>query len=361
MERTVLKNCTLHGEVVHLILEEGKIRGISKEKGLSGVDCAGLRVIPGLIDVHAHGCIGLDTLDGNFEPMCAYLASQGTTSWLPTTMTMDPESLIEVSEKKRDFPGTQILGLHLEGPYISPKYKGAQNIAYIKAPDFEELSRVKGVKMVTLAPEWEGSEAFIRRAVEKGIVISLGHTDCDYDTAICAIDAGANCLTHTFNAMNPIHHRRPGPIGAASEKHIFAQIICDGVHIHRAVILMALKLFGTDRLTLISDAIRPAGLPDGTVSESGGLPVVVRDGAVYLKNEENTLAGSGSTLWRCVKCAVEMGIPFDDAVTMASATPARLLGVKKGKIREGYDADLLLIDEKMNIADVYIAGRRFEK
>ena len=359
MEKTVLKNCKLHGEIVNLVLEEGKIKAVTKEKTLSGVDCEGRRVIPGMIDVHAHGCIGMDTLDGNFEPMCEFLARQGTTSWLPTTMTMDPDSLIAVSEKKRDFPGTQILGLHLEGPYISPKYKGAQNIAYIKAPDFEELSRVKGVKMVTLAPEWEGSEDFIRRATAAGIVITIGHTDCDYDTAIRAIDAGANCLTHTFNAMNPIHHRRPGPIPAASEKHIYAQIICDGIHIHRAVILAALKLFGADRLTLISDAIRPAGLPEGTVSESGGLPVVVRDGAVYLKDEENTLAGSGSTLFRCVKCAVGMGIDFDTAVTMATKTPARLLGVNKGEIREGFDADLLLIDDDMNIDSVYIAGRRF--
>ena len=156
-----------------------------------------------------------------------------------------------------------------------------------------------------------------------------------------------------------MHHRRPGPIGAASEKHIWAQIICDGVHIHRAVILAALKLFGPDRLTLISDAIRPAGLPEGTVSESGGIPVVVRDGAVYLKDSD-TLGGSGSTLWHCVKVAVGMGIDFDTAVRMATRTPAELLGIRKGRILEGYDADLLVVDDDMNIRAVYVAGKRFE-
>lgn len=359
MKKNVLKNCLLHGERVHLVLQDGAIAEVTKEAGLAGTDCEGLRVVPGMIDVHAHGCIGMDALDGNFEPMCSFLASKGTTTWLPTTMTMDIETLAEVTRQKTDFPGTQIPGFHLEGPFISPKYKGAQNEAYIKAPNLAEFRRVQNVKMITVAPEWEGSEEFIRTVTNEGVIVSLGHTDADYDTAIRAISAGANCLTHTFNAMNPLHHRKPGPIGAASEKHIWAQIICDGIHIHRASILAALKLFGPDRLTLISDAIRPAGLPEGTVSESGGIPVVVRDGAVYLKDSD-TLGGSGSTLWHCVCTAVKMGIDFDTAVRMATRTPAELLGVKKGRILEGYDADLLLIDEKLEIRGVYVAGERFE-
>ena len=212
--------------------------------------------------------------------------------------------------------------------------------------------------MITVAPEWEGAFDFIRAVTKEGTVVSIGHSDTDYDTAIGAINAGASCLTHTFNAMQPIHHRRPGPIGAASEKHIWAQIICDGIHIHRSVILMALKLFGTDRLTLISDAIRPAGLPEGTVSESGGIPVVVRDGAVYLKDSD-TLGGSGSTLWHCVRCAIDMGIPFDDAVKMATDTPAKLLGLRRGAIREGYDADLLIVGDDLELDEVIIRGRRY--
>ncbi len=359
MNKTIIKNARLENGIFNLIIEDGKIVSINQEKGLSGLDADGRRVIPGLIEVHAHGCLGIDTLDGNFEPMCDFLAKNGTTTWLPTTMTMDTETLIEVTHRRTDFPGTYIHGFHLEGPYISPKYKGAQNEDYIKAPDIEEFKRFHNVKMITVAPEQPGSMDFIRKISSEGVVASLGHTDTDYDTALEAIENGASCLTHTFNAMPPLHHRKPGPIGAASEKHIWAQIICDGIHIHKASILAAYQLFGKDRLTLVSDAIRPAGLPQGTVSESGGIPVVVRNGAVYLEGTD-TLAGSGSTLWNCVQCAVKMGIDFYDAVTMATKTPANLLGLKKGQVKEGYDADLIVVSDTMEIDDVIIAGERYQ-
>jgi N-acetylglucosamine-6-phosphate deacetylase len=358
MNQTVIKNAKIGGEIRNLVLENGIITSINSEKGLSGFDAEGRTVIPGLIETHAHGCIGMDTLDGNFEPMCDFLAKNGTTTWLPTTMTMDTETLIEVTHKKTDFPGTYIHGFHLEGPYISPKYKGAQNENHIKAPNYEEFKKFHNVKMITVAPEQPGSMEFIRQITSEGVIAALGHTDTDYDTAIKAIEAGANCLTHTFNCMQPLHHRKPGPIGAGAEKHIWAQIICDGVHIHKASILAALALFGSDRLTLVSDSIRPAGFAEGTVSESGGIPVVVRNGAVYLEGTD-TLAGSGSTLWNCVKCAVKMGISFDEAVKMATETPAKHLGLNKGQIREGFDADLLIIGDDMTIDDVYISGKRY--
>lgn len=359
MNRNVIKNARVRGTLCNIVMEDGKIVSVNQEKGLAGIDAEGRRVVPGMIEVHAHGCIGMDALDADFEPMCDFLAKKGTTTWLPTTMTMDAETLIEVTHTKTDFAGTQIPGFHLEGPYISPKYKGAQNEDYIKAPDYEEFKKFGNVKMITVAPEQPGSMEFIRRITSEGVIAALGHTDTDYDTAIEAIENGANCLTHTFNAMQPLHHRKPGPIGAAAEKGIWAQIICDGVHIHKASVLAAYKMFGSDRLTLISDAIRPAGLPEGTVSESGGIPVKVRDGAVYLDGTD-TLAGSGSTLWHCVKCAVKMGIDFDEAVKMATKTPATLLGLKKGQIKEGYDADLLIISEDMEIDDVIIAGERYQ-
>ncbi|MBQ3866064.1 MAG: N-acetylglucosamine-6-phosphate deacetylase [Clostridia bacterium] len=358
MERLTITNARVKDKICTIETEDGVITAVREESSHGGLDAGGRRVIPGMVDVHAHGCIGMDALDGDFEPMCDFLARHGTTTWLPTTMTMDADTLTEVTHRPTDFPGTRIAGFHLEGPYISPKYKGAQNEDYIKAPDLAEFHRFHNVKMVTVAPEWPGSADFIRAVTREGTVVSIGHSDTDYDTAIAAIDAGAACLTHTFNAMQPIHHRRPGPIGAASEKHIWAQIICDGIHIHRAAILMALKLFGSDRLTLISDAIRPAGLPEGTVSESGGIPVVVRDGAVYLKDSD-VLGGSGSTLWRCVKCAVSMGIDFDEAVKMATETPANLLGLKRGAVREGYDADLLIVSDDMELDEVIVRGRRY--
>lgn len=358
MDNLIIRNALVNGKLCNIKCKDGIISEITTGQESGGIDAAGRRVIPGMVEVHAHGCIGMDALDGDYGPMCSYLASKGTTSWLPTTMTASIEKLREVTNSKTDFPGTHILGFHLEGPYISVKYKGAQNEEYIKAPSIEEYNTLKNVKMITLAPELSGSMEFIKYVTSKGTVVTLGHTDTDYDTACEAIDNGANCLTHTFNAMQPIHHRKPGPICAAAEKGAYAQIICDGIHIHKSVILAAYKMFGPDRLTLISDAIRPAGLPEGSVSESGGIPVEVRNGAVYLKDSD-VLGGSGSTLWHCVCVAVEMGIPFEDAVKMATATPAKLIGANKGVVAEGYDADLLIINDNMEIDKVIISGQEF--
>lgn len=360
MSKTVIKNASLNGSICNIECENGIITSINQEKGLAGYDADGRRVIPGLIEVHAHGCIGMDTLDGDFAPMCDFMAKKGTTSWLPTTMTVDIETLVEVTNKKTDFPGAHILGFHLEGPYISPKYKGAQNEAHIKAPNYEEFKRFQNVKMITIAPEQPGSLEFIKRVSAEGVVTSIGHSDANYAQSIDAIDAGVTCLTHTFNRMAPLHHRDPGPIAAGAEKGIWAQIITDGIHVHKSMILAALKMYGKDRLTLISDSIRPAGLPEGTVSESGGIAVVVRDGACYLDGTD-TLAGSGATLWDCVKYCVSIGIPFEDAVIMATRTPARMLGVNKGEVREGFDADLLIVDDKMEIEDVFVSGERYER
>ena len=297
----------------------------------------------------------MDTMDADFEPMCRFYAEHGTTSFLPTTMTMGYDALERVTQAKTDFPGAEILGFHFEGPYISEKHKGAQNPAYIKKPSAAEFSRFKNVKMVTIAPESEGSAEFIR-AVTPECIVSIGHTDCTYETALEAIESGASCLTHTYNAMPPFHHRNPGPIGAAFEKHIYAQIICDGFHISKPVVLATYKMFGADRMVLISDSIRSAGLPDGEY-ESGGLKVFLKDGAARLA--DGTIAGSSATLLDCVKKAVEFGIPLDDAVRMASRTPAELLGVKKGRIEPGYDADLLITDRELNIKTVITAGRVF--
>ncbi|MBQ3075522.1 MAG: N-acetylglucosamine-6-phosphate deacetylase [Clostridia bacterium] len=358
MCKTIIKNASLNGTICNIECENGIITSVNNEKGLTGYDADGRTVIPGLIDVHAHGCIGMDTLDGDFEPMCDFMANNGTTTWLPTTMTVDTETLIETTHKKIDFPGADIPGFHLEGPYISPKYKGAQNEAFIKAPTYEEFSLFKNVKMITVAPEQPGSMDFIRRITDEGVVASIGHSDANYDISIEAIDAGASCLTHTFNRMAPLHHRDPGPIAAACEKGAWAQIIADGIHVHKSMLLAAYKMFGRDKLTLISDAIRPAGLPEGTVSESGGIPVVVRGGAVYLEGTD-TLAGSGATLWSCVKYCVSIGISFEDAVVMATRTPAKLLGLNKGEIREGFNADLLIVDDKLEIGDVFVSGERY--
>ena len=352
----IIYNAEINGELKTVKLDGGKIVSVEPDTGRGDIDAGGNLLLPGLIDVHTHGCIGMDTMDADFEPMCRFYAEHGTTSFLPTTMTMGYDALERVTKAKTDFPGAEILGFHFEGPYISEKHKGAQNPAYIKKPSAEEFSHFKNVKMVTIAPESEGSAEFIR-AVTPECIVSIGHTDCTYETALEAIENGASCLTHTYNAMPPFHHRNPGPIGAAFEKHIYAQIICDGFHISKPVVLATYKMFGADRMLLISDSIRSAGLPDGEY-ESGGLKVFLKNGAARLA--DGTIAGSSATLLDCVKKAVEFGIPLDDAVRMASRTPAELLGVKKGRIEPGYDADLLITDRELNIKTVITAGKVFK-
>ena len=352
----LLNNASVLGKHKNLRIENRKIAEISDLPFENAIDLKGKRVIPGLIDVHTHGCVGRDTMDADFEAMCDFYAKNGTTSWLPTTLTADEEKILRVTTAKTDFKGANILGFHMEGPYINKKYKGAQNESYIRKPNIEEFSKYNNIKMISLAPEIEGSEKFIKQASKKCIV-SLGHTDCDYETAKKAIECGANCLTHTYNAMPPIHHRNPGPIGAGVEKRIYAQLITDGVHIAKPIVLATYKMFGADRMIIISDSIRCAGLPDGEY-DSGGLRVFKRGNEARLV--DGTIAGGNSTLWHCVKKAYDMGIPFDDAVKMASETPAEMLGVKKGKIEVGYDADLLVIDDKLNIEQVIIGGEIYK-
>lgn len=352
----IIKNAKIGEEIKNIVIENGIITDITEEV-CSGeeIDANGNSVIPGLIDVHTHGIMGYDTMDADFEPMCENYAKFGTTSFLPTTMTLGYDSLFKVVKAKTDFNGANILGFHFEGPYISPKYKGAQNEKYIKNPNVNEFRKFNNVKMITVAPEVENGLQFIKEVSGKTIV-SMGHTDCDYDTAIKAIENGANCLTHTFNAMPPIHHRNAGPIGAGVEKHIYAQIICDGLHISKPIVLAAYKMFGADRMCLISDSIRPAKLPDGEY-ESGGLPVFVKENSIRLK--DGTLAGSHACLMDCVKKAIEFGIPKEDAIKMATETPANLLGIKKGKLKKGYDADLLITDDLLNIKSIIINGKQF--
>ena len=353
----IIKNANLDGKLINIVIENAVITDIT-ENNVSGevLDAKGYYVIPGLIDVHTHGIMGYDTMDADFCNMCKYYAENGTTSFLPTTMTMGYDDLKKVTNAKTDFDGANILGFHFEGPYISPKYKGAQNEKYIKKPNIEEFNEFKNVKMITVAPEIEGAFEFIKE-VSKSAVVSLGHTDCDYETAIKAIENGANCLTHTFNAMPPLHHRNAGPIGAGVEKQIYAQIICDGLHISKPVILAAYKMFGAKRMCLISDSIRPAKLQDGEY-ESGGLPVFVKDNSIRLK--DGTLAGSHACLMDCVKKAIEFGIPKVDAIKMATETPANLLGINKGKVEKNFDADLLIVDDNLNIKTVIIGGEVFK-
>ena len=352
----VIYNARVSGNLCSINIADGKITAVGENTVTGDIDAKGYRVIPGLIDIHTHGICGIDTMDADFESLCRFYAQNGTTAVLPTTMTLGYDSLQKVCNSKSVFPGAQILGFHFEGPYISKKYKGAQNEKFIKNPSVDDFEQFKNVKMITVAPEIDGCIDFIKE-ISKDCVVCIGHTDCDYETASKAIENGAKCLTHTFNAMPALHHRNPGPIGAAFDKKIYAQIICDGLHVSPAMVRMAYNLFGENRLILISDSLNCTGLPDGEY-QSGGLEVFLKVGEARLK--DGTLAGSSFTLWQCVKKAVDIGIPFESAVKMATETPAELLGVNKGKIAKGYDADLLIIDDELNISSVIINGEIFK-
>ncbi len=351
MAEKILKNVRIDGVLTDLVAEDGKIKSIGITDRI-GEDCGGYDLYPGLFDIHAHGFVGFDTMEiteGGLFEMARFQLENGTTSWLPTTMTMDIDTIRAVVNRPlvREDGCCKIEGFHMEGPYIAEKYKGAQNGAFIKSPTMEELSTLENIKKLTLAPELPGALDFISECREKtDIVLSIGHSAADYSTAVRAIDAGVSSLTHTFNAMPPLHHRDPGPIGAAVEKGIYAELICDGLHVSRAAVLTLYRALGPDRLILISDALRATGLGDGDFS-FGGQKILVRDGVARI--EAGNLAGSTTPLLGCVRKAIEFGIPKKDAFRMASATPARSLGLKKGELLPGYDAEFILLDSDMNL------------
>ena len=352
----IYKNALINGQTVDIEVSGGKILYIGKTDK-DGFDLGNRKVFAGLTDIHSHGCMGYDTMDGNhLEEMSEFMAANGVTSWLPTTMTMDMNTIKSVVNGEiLNARGAEVLGFHLEGPYISAKHKGAQNEKYIIPPDLDEFEKLDNIKMETVAPETENAFNFIEKCKA---VISIGHTDCDYDCAKKAIKLGASCLTHTFNAMPPIHHRNPGPIGAAFDENIYVQVICDGIHINQCVIRLLYKLFGAERMILISDSMRATGLSDGEY-EFGGQNISVKNSVA--RTRSGAIAGSTSTLLNCVKKAIEFGIPENEAFRMASQTPCELLGIKKGKIEAGYDADFVVLDNNYNIVHTVIGGKVYEK
>ena len=344
------KNALIGNRLTDIKIKDGKFQEFGRFD--QGFDLKGLKVYAGLIDIHTHGCMGFDASDGeNLDKICGFMAQNGVTSFLPTTMTIDTKKLKRIFSSPLPENGAQILGWHAEGPYINEKYKGAQCADFIKKPDLKEFSEFENVKMVTIAPELEGSEEFVENCKS---VVSVGHTEADYECVCRAADRGAKCLTHTFNAMLPLHHRNPGPVGAALEKDMYIQVICDGLHIHKSVVKLLYKAFGADRMILISDSMRACGLSDG-VYDLGGQQITVENSVALLN--ENTLAGSTSTLLSCVKKAVEYSISEKDAFKMASETPAKLLGLNKGQLKEGFDADFIALDENLNLKYTVINGK----
>lgn len=342
-----------------------KIRSILPGKD-EKADCA--YIIPGLIDIHTHAAMGADASDGDPEGMLAmsrYYAAGGVTSWCPTTMTLKEPELTKAMQVIRDFrrpeDGAKAAGVNLEGPFVSYEKRGAQNPDNIALPDIgmlERLNEASGglVRLITLAPELEGAMDFIRQAA-RICTVSLGHSAADYETAVKAYGAGASHTTHLFNAMPSLHHRNPGLIAAAFDCGASAELICDGFHVHPAMVRMAWQIF-EERIVLISDSLRCAGMPDGEYS-LGGQPVSMKDGKATLSGTD-TLAGSSIHLMEGLRRAVKFGIPLRDAVRAATEIPARVIGIdsETGSISPGKAADLLLLDEQLNVLAVYVDGKR---
>ena len=358
MSKKIYKNALIDGKITDITVEDGKIVSLEKQNG-EGIDLKGKKTFAGLIDIHTHGCLGCSATGNSvqeLEKICIYEAENGITAFYPTTVTESKEKMLAaVSREIKGLKGAQILGFHMEGPYISPERPGALNPDHICKPDFEEFKQYPNVKIVTVAPEVEGAVDFIKNC---DAMVCLGHSVGDYDSACAAADVGAKCLTHTFNAMPPLLHRDPALIGAALDKDMYAQVISDGIHIHPSAVRALYKMFGKDRMVIISDSVEVTGLEDGEYP-FGGIQVILKDGIVRTK-DSGALAGSTSNLLDCVKCAISFGIPEKDAFEMASKTPAELMGLNKGKIEVGYDADFITVDNDYNICNVVIDGELFK-
>ena len=326
------------------------------QAGGETIDASGCYAIPGLLDIHFHGAAGFDFCDATpeaLEAIADYEAKNGVTSICPASMTLSEETLTKVylnaAACKGGLKGAALVGINMEGPFFSMAKRGAQNPKYLMNPDsamFERLQKISGnlIKICCLAPELDGATDFIRAHAGEA-VISIAHTEADYETARSAIRHGATHVTHLFNGMPPLTHRAPGVIGAAFDGGCEAELIADGFHIHPSAVRAAFALFG-ERIILISDSLMAAGLPDGDYS-LGELPLRVVGGRATLSN--GTIAGSTTNLMGCVRTAVlEMGIPLETAVRAASEAPARSIGVfdTRGSIAPGKVADLVLLDQK---------------
>lgn len=329
----------------------------------------GYYAIPGLIDLHLHGCMGYDFCDHTEEALhhiTEYEAQSGITTICPTTMTLPQDELLHICKTTASYfnpYGANICGIHLEGPFLSMKNKGAQNAAYLQKADYtfyQQLQEISNglIKIVSLAPEIPENFDFIKQAKDS-VRVSLAHSCADYETAKAAFDAGATHVTHLFNAMSPFHHRNPGIVGAALDStQVKVELICDGIHIHPSMIRAAFSMFTDKRIILISDSMEATGLLDGTYS-LGGQTVSVRDRLATLA--DNTIAGSVSNLMDCVQYLVkEVNLPLENVIRCATENPAKELGIYNhyGSITPGKIANLVLLNQDCEVVSVYLAGRK---
>jgi N-acetylglucosamine-6-phosphate deacetylase len=358
---------TLDGYAV--VIDGGRIMRVAGEPLPAAdrvIDANGLRVIPGLIDLHVHGAIGSDVMDATSQALNAmgqFFVRQGVTAYLPTTITASPASLtaaLMCVASTTPSGGAQPLGVHLEGPYVAASQRGAQPLEWLRVPDpleYETWFESGIVRLITLAPELEGAAELIASTTRRGIHISAGHTQATYEQIRQAVDWGVRHATHTFNGMEGLHHRQPGVVGAVlTDDRIYAELIADGVHVHPAVVNLLVRAKGIDRITLVTDAMRATGLSDG-VYDLGGQTIDVRDGVA--RTAVGVLAGSTLALNVAVRNMQRFTqLTPNQALAMATRVPAEALGLggRKGILRPAADADVVLADDDWNVHAAIVGG-----
>ena len=372
-----LKNVKVYIKNVGIVktnigIENGRIAYIGNEENIEPIFETDGIVVPGFIDEHIHGAGGADAMDGTVEALqtiSEFLAREGTTGFLATTMTQSPENItnalkaVKKVREKGEYKGAEVLGVHLEGPFISPKHVGAQPLEYVATPDaelFDKYNEVSGnsIKIVTLAPEVEGGLGLVKHLSNIGVVASVGHTGGKYADVVNAVAAGATNVTHTYNAQTGLHHREAGVVGAAMLlDELNCEMICDTIHVSVPAIKLVIKNKPHDKYTLITDAMRAKGMPDGK-SELGGQEVFVNNGEARLA--DGTLAGSVLKMNVAVKNLVEKaGVPFTDAIDFATYNPAKNIGVlnERGTIEVGKRADLTVLNSDFEVLYTLVNGK----
>ncbi|WP_255295578.1 N-acetylglucosamine-6-phosphate deacetylase [Bacillus sp. AFS033286] len=365
----------LEGKVVgpgFLEIIDGKFGFFSEnqsDEAAEIIDYAGHWIAPGLVDTHIHGFQNHDIMDNDFQGLNEIsegLLSCGVTSFLPTTLTSSTEALNQVTEmigtNYTKVRGAKIKGIFLEGPFFTEKHKGAQNTKYFCDPSIEKLKDWQklsndSIKKIAIAPERKGAAEFIEYAVGEEIAVALAHSDATYEEAKQAVERGASIFVHAFNGMSPLHHREPGMAGAAMNlKDVFAEIICDGHHVHPAAANILMNARGRDQTVLVTDCMMAGGMPEGTY-QLGEYAVEVIGGAARI--ESGSLAGSVLQLKDAVKNVVDWGIATpEEAIYMASTAPAQSIGMdgECGKIAQGYAADFIVLNPELELMATYLDG-----
>ncbi|ADQ13642.1 N-acetylglucosamine-6-phosphate deacetylase [Halanaerobium hydrogeniformans] len=330
------------------------------------IDGGGAYLSPGFINIHIHGAGGMDTMEAttvSLDKISQTIIKDGVTSYLPTTMTMKLDNIFQALDNVKNYlnkstTGAQVLGVHLEGPFINEAKKGAQSAEYIINPSLEIfVDYLDIIKIMTLAVEKEGALELIEKIHQRGIIGSLGHSEAEYEEVMTAQNHGLSLITHLYNAMSGLHHRKPGIVGAALNSDIKCEIIADGIHIDPAVIELTTKIKTAEQLILVTDAMEASGLDEGEYN-LGGQKVTVENGSARLKN--GTLAGSVLTMDQAVRNMLKFSnLELPEVIRMATLNPARLLNLdyKIGQIKVGKQADFVLLDRNLRVKEVYLKGK----